>query len=190
MNGSMQHLDNGRWRVRWRDPDGRNRSRTFDQDTDATKWLGYVRHKTSVDQLPLPATATVGQWAGQWLQGKRSTVRAGTWIDYESTVRNHLPSSWHGVALDAVARSTAQRVISGIAAAGKPSQARKTRAVLGSMFNDAVAEGLCRANPFARVRVPSNGSGHRSGVGLGVRSARVRRMCGGSRRRRRRGLRR
>ena len=156
MNGFITKLDNGRWRVRWRDYDGTNRSRTFDTKPDASGWLAFVRHKTSMQEMPLRSTMTVGDWVEVWLATKAATVRESTWVDYEAITRLHLPNSWRDRRVDAIGRPSAQKVVSGVAAHGSVGRARKVRAVLGSCFADALAEGLTDANPFARVAMPKS----------------------------------
>lgn len=153
MNGSMNYLANGRWRVRWRDPDGRSRSRTFDQKTDAQSWMTFARHKTATQELPLPPKVTVGEWVDQWMERKEATLRPSTYIDYVSIFRNHLPQSWRDRSIDSIMRSAAQRLISKLVADGKAGRARKVRAVFSGCFSEAVAEGLSTRNPFAKVAI-------------------------------------
>ena len=153
MNGSMNHLANGRWRVRWRDPDGRSRSRTFDEKRDAKSWLTFVRHKTATQELPPPPTVKVDDWVDQWMDRKQATVRPSTYIDYQSIVRNHLPHAWLDHPVASITRDAAQRLISGLVADGKAGRARKVRAVFSGCFSEAVAEGLSRRNPFTKVSI-------------------------------------
>jgi integrase len=153
MNGSMNHLANGRWRVRWRDPDGRSRSRTFDEKQDARSWLALVRHKTATQELPLPPKVTVGEWVDQWLERKEATLRPSTYIDYVSIFRNHLPNAWRDRPVGSITRSGAQQLIIRLVADGKAGRARKVRAVFSCCFSEAVAEGLSPRNPFSKVAI-------------------------------------
>ncbi len=68
---SVDRLDSGRWQARWRDPDDRQRKRTFPRKIDA------LRHLTGVESRLLDGTyvdasrsrVTVGAWAEQWIAG-------------------------------------------------------------------------------------------------------------------------
>ena len=42
MSGFVEKRTTGRWRARYRGPDGRERSKTFDRRVDADRWLAGV----------------------------------------------------------------------------------------------------------------------------------------------------
>lgn len=63
---SIDKLDNGRWRARFRDPAGRSRSRTFGRKADAERFLA--------------ATAT-DMHRGDWVDPKLRRARFDEWAD-------------------------------------------------------------------------------------------------------------
>jgi hypothetical protein len=104
-NGFTTKLPNGRWRVRWRDPDGANRSRTFDKKGEAEKWLAQVRAKTALATLPFPTQAnaiTLGEFAGHWWERKRPTIRTKTAVVYDTALRLHIPPALLAKKLDQI----------------------------------------------------------------------------------------
>ena len=91
--GPVAHVEkrgSGRWRARYRDPDNRERSRTFARRVDAERWLTSVEHaKLSGAYIdPALGRVTFGRWAEEWLAtpGKRPSA----WARDESILRNHL----------------------------------------------------------------------------------------------------
>ena len=89
----MAHVEKrgaGRWRARYRDPDGRERSRSFARRIDAERWLTSVEHAKLSDGYVDPANGRVrfDEWAAEWLEapGKRPSAFARD----ETIVRVHL----------------------------------------------------------------------------------------------------
>lgn len=154
-NGFTKKLGNGRWRVRWRDPDGANRSRTFDKKAEADQWLAQVRRDTALGSLPLPRatrTITLGEFAGQWWERKRPTLRTKTAVVYDTALRLHLPTNLLSTELGRVKPRDLEQALAGLS---KPT-AQKVRQVLSQVFAEAVRYELCDRNPAALVRVASN----------------------------------
>lgn len=152
MNGFSTKLGNGRYRVRWRDPAGRNRSRTFDTRADGQRFLSVVRHATAFN-IPLAtpegfARDTLRDIADQWWERKRSSIRPRTAVVYGTALR-HLPDLMLGTEL----RSIKPRDVESLLASLPVPTARKVRTVLYQMFNDAVRYELCERNPVLNARV-------------------------------------
>src|SRR5215207_6001558 len=72
MSGFVEKRANGRWRARYRGPDGRERSKTFDRRVDADRWVAGVSFAIARGEWTDPARArvTVGDWSRQWLTAK------------------------------------------------------------------------------------------------------------------------
>ena len=68
--GSIRQAPSGRWQARYRDPNGRLRSRTFPTKTEARRFL----ERTGADQQrgewidPSLGRVTFGEWADAWAQ--------------------------------------------------------------------------------------------------------------------------
>jgi integrase len=154
MNGSMYKLPKGRYRIRWRDPGGRERSKTLDDRTQARQWLGHVRHRTSIGELPLPQSKTFDEFLEVWWPRKAAELRPTTRAAYEGILRLHLPEEMRTRALRSVTPSDIQSVLRRLADRGHFAQARKARAVMHVLFEDAARDGLAGLNPVAHARVP------------------------------------
>lgn len=61
-----------RWYARYRDPNGRQLSRSFDRKADAERFLTGVESSKLTGSYVDPALArlTVGEWAAQWFDGQ------------------------------------------------------------------------------------------------------------------------
>ncbi len=71
----MAHIEKRgpkRWRARYTDPDGRERSQTFERKIDAERFLTSVTSSVAAGDWVDPARGrlTVGEWAGRWLAGR------------------------------------------------------------------------------------------------------------------------
>ena len=80
-----------RWRARYRAPDGRERSRTFDRKVDATRFLATVEGNKLRGEWVDPALGkvTFADWSERWLATTvhlKPKTRAG----YESLLRTHV----------------------------------------------------------------------------------------------------
>lgn len=80
MSGFVEKRSTGRWRARYRGPDGRERSKTFDRRVDADRWLAGVSFAMARGEWTDPARArvTVGDWSRQWLTAKAHSLKATT----------------------------------------------------------------------------------------------------------------
>lgn len=93
----------GRWRARFRGPDGRERARHFDRKVDAERWarteVGRIDQGSWTD--PARGKLTITEYSQEWLQGK-VRIRASTRLMYDSVLRNQILPTWGNTRLDAV----------------------------------------------------------------------------------------
>jgi hypothetical protein len=63
--GQRMWASRERWRARYRGPDGRERSKTFDRRVDADRWLAGVSFAIARGEWTDPARArvTLGDWS-------------------------------------------------------------------------------------------------------------------------------
>jgi len=147
MNGSIYDLDNGRVRVRWRDLDDRNRSRTFDERREAQQWLAKVRYLTSIYETPEIPSLTVKEFVDEWLPLKSKELRPRSAADYEQILRLHVLPVIGGRLIRSVSALDVIRLLD--AAVRSP---RKIRLTMSLVFNAAIMVGLIDSNPVAGVR--------------------------------------
>jgi integrase len=152
----MAHIERrgqGRWRARWRDPDGRERSKTFPRKQDAERFLVQVESSKQrgayVD--PQRARVTVGDWADGWLAAQ-ADLAPKTRERYDGIIRKHIRPRWGTVQLASVTHAEVQRWLTGLDLA--PASVRKTHRVLSMVLAYAVKDGRLAANPAAGVSLP------------------------------------
>lgn len=152
-----------RWYVRYRDPEGRQRTKTFDRKThkdgepSADDFLATV----SADVLrgtyvaPEAAKVTVAQWCEQWLEGyseRRSTVRQAQ-VHLKLIVEH-----FGGMPLSAVRASDVKRWVSKLKREGRaPSYVYALHSRLAQLMTDAVHDGIIPRSPCSRRTSPPQG---------------------------------
>lgn len=152
---SIQKRPDGKWRVRWRDPDGREHSRHFVRKVDAE------RHRTTVNADMLRGAyvdpddqTTVSQYARRWLAGRAVGDRTGTRL--ASLVSNHVDATeLGGRRLAAVRPSEAQAWVADRARVLAPSTLRKVVSTVRSIYAAAVLDRLVAASPMTRLSLPT-----------------------------------
>jgi hypothetical protein len=67
---SIDRHPGGRWRARWRTPDGRSRSQVFDRKVDAERLLTSIEHSKLTGGYVDAAAGkvTVGEYWADWAQ--------------------------------------------------------------------------------------------------------------------------
>ena len=111
--------ERGRWKARYRAPDGRTRSKTFDRKTDAQKWLraelGRRDRREWVD--PAMSKTTFADWLPRW-EATRGNLAASTLAMQTSLLGNHV-EPWFGPwPLGAVTPTDMQAFIADLASQG------------------------------------------------------------------------
>ena len=89
----MAHIEKrgaGRWRARYRDPGGTERSRTFDRKLDAERWLTSIENSklTGAYIDPAAGRVTFRAYAEDWR--KVQPHRPNTAINVEQDLRLHV----------------------------------------------------------------------------------------------------
>src|SRR5918999_1583972 len=88
------------YQVRWRDPAGRQRPKSFKRKSDAKQFANRVevekQRGTYVD--PQLGKLLFADWAHEWLQTKMN-LRASSWTRDESYLRNHVMPTFGNIAL-------------------------------------------------------------------------------------------
>src|SRR4051794_38879807 len=102
-NYNVARRPDGRWRARYRAPDGKERSKHFDRKADAERWArGEVAKVDRGDWTdPTSGKVSVGEYGHQWLASKVK-IKPSTYTTYESLLRQHVEPTWGSVALAGV----------------------------------------------------------------------------------------
>jgi integrase len=141
------------WRAHWRDPDGRQRNRSFNRKVDATRFLTGIEQSKNLGSYidPGRALVTVGTVADQWIAGKIN-LKPTTRARYESALTVHVRPRWGSVPLAKVGHGDIQAWLAQLAAAGQSGASiRKSHGVLLGILTLAVKDRRIPSNPALGV---------------------------------------
>lgn len=146
----------GRWRARYRDKAGKERSRHFKRKVDAQRWLDEVTTAVTTGMYVDPGRSriTVSDWSRRWLETKVD-LKPSTKARYAGLLRVNVLPHWRDVRLadvthEGVAAWVAELSASGLAAA----TVRQAHRVLSLTFSLAVRDGRLARNPADHVPLP------------------------------------
>jgi integrase len=155
--GYIDRRPSGRWRARYRDPEGRERSQTFDRKGDADRFLQRNGADLQRGEWIDPALRRVlfAEWADQWWQ-TTARLRPSTRRGYWQILQNHvLPEFGHRTlaSLDFmdVERFVATKLADGTLG---PKKTRDCVSVISLVIQAAIRSGARRDNPAAGHHVP------------------------------------
>lgn len=146
-----------RWRARWVDPAGQERTKAFPRKVDAQHHVDRVTTQltTSTYVDPKAGRLTVGGAVQRYLEGFQG--KAKTLDGYQSVARSRILPRWESVPIDAVLTSDIAAWLNGLQQ-GEDSvsaaRARQAGLILRSALDRAVDDRLLAVNPAARVKLP------------------------------------
>lgn len=145
-----------RWRARWIEPNGTERSKTFRTKGDAELYLDrtMVNVADGMYVAPNAGAITVGAWADLWLATKshrKATTRAG----YESIVRTKIKPKWGDTSLNRVQHQDVQEWVSKMAKTQSASRTRQAAGVLSQVLAYAVRARKIAFNPVTGIDLPT-----------------------------------
>jgi len=154
--GHVQKRDHGKWRARYRDPAGNERSKTFTTQRDARAWVSEVEHQLAtgdwVDRRQ--SRRTVEQWSVEWL-ATSPNIGPKTRVGYESILKHHVLPHLGSWPVGAVDRGSIKRWVADLTGAGvSASRVRSAVTVLRGALDTAVDAGALGANPAVRLKLP------------------------------------
>lgn len=159
---SITKTEAGRWRVRFRAPDGGSRTRTFDRKLDAERFRAEVEHAQHVGMFVDPALGrrTFGDYSTSWLATK-ADLRPRTKINVEGRLRNHIEPVFGEVPL---ARIRPEHVRAFVASLTDdkglaPATVKATYLVLAQVLATAEVDGLIGRTPCIGIRLPRDTGG-------------------------------
>jgi len=147
-----------RWRVRWRLPDGRHRSRSFDRRSDAARYARDLESRGEQGESLDPARGriTVGEWGTGWLATMRPPItKPKTYATYESLMRTKIMPRWGGTPLNAVTNADVRGWIADLGADSlSPSTIRKAYFLFAEVMEAAVVDDRLTRNRARDVKLP------------------------------------
>ncbi|WAX56602.1 site-specific integrase [Jatrophihabitans cynanchi] len=146
-----------RWRARYVDDTGTERSQAFERKVDAQRWLDAVTASLIRGDHVTPRSArmTVGEWADTWLAGY--SRRASTIRQAEVHIKV-IKATFGRVPLSAVKPSDVKHWTKTLKVAGRSdSYVYALHSRLSQLFSDAVHDGIMPRNPCSRRTSPGTG---------------------------------
>ncbi|MEO9322088.1 site-specific integrase [Nocardioides sp. C4-1] len=151
MPGSIAKRDNGKWRARYRDDNGREHSRHFDRKVDAQRWLDEITTSVVRGSYVDPRADGVtfdefyAEWSARQIWVHRTRVSADNAV---STVQfGHLPMS-------SIRRSHVETWVKAMTTTLAPTTIKTRYVIIRSVFRAAVLERVISDDPSVGVTLP------------------------------------
>lgn len=154
--GFVEKRGERRWRARYRDSEGKERSRTFDTRGEASEFLKLVVADIARGEWidPRATRTAVSSVAAMWLSSKVD-LKPKTLAGYESMLNARILPRWGTVAVADVSRKAVQDWVGQLIDDGlSASLIRQCKILFSGVMAMAVDERLIRENPVAKVKVP------------------------------------
>jgi integrase len=145
-----------RWRARYRGPDGRERSKTFERRVDAERWLvGQEAGKlTGAWVDPALGRMTFAEWADRW-ETTTVDLRPTTRALNLGVLRNYLLPRFGSWPLARITTADVKAMIAEESAGSLSASAvRRHAIILGTILGAAVQDGRIARNPVRGVKLP------------------------------------
>lgn len=118
--GYTQKLATGKWRARWRAPDGTLRSKTFARERDAVR---HLRHQEVAVDLGEYIDGRAGkipfaEWTEHYQTLARRRVARKTYARDLTLLRNYVLPRWGGIPLNRIRKEDVERWVADLAAEG------------------------------------------------------------------------
>jgi integrase len=145
-----------RWRARYRGPDGRIRSRSFDRKVDADRWL--IARLGSIDRgdwiAPEAGDIPLSEAAADWLSGL--DIKPKTRAGYESLLRSRVLPVFGDLPVNRITPAMVRNWIADMSAEGlSASRIKQAKQVLAAPLELAVVDGIIARSPTSGVKVPT-----------------------------------
>lgn len=147
--------DRTRWYVRYRDPSGEQRTKTFDRRIDAERYIITIESAKLTGSYVDPARSriTAGEWADRWVAGQ-AHLKPTTRERYAGIVRKHIIPRWGTTRLADITHADVQSWVTRVARDVEPATVRKIHRVLSLILTLAVKDGRLVRNPAADINLP------------------------------------
>jgi integrase len=158
--GSITKESNGKWRARYRNPEGRSRSRNFDRKVDAEHFLTSVDNSKLTGAYVDPAAGriTFKNYAERWRSSQ--VHRKGTESQVETNLRLHVYPRIGHRGIGAIRHGEIQNLIKSMIDGSDngrplaPSTVKTIHTWVGSIFSAAVSDRVIPISPCHGVRLP------------------------------------
>ena len=156
LRGKKQGQGRPRWRARYRDPSGRERSKSFARKMDAERFLVSVEDAKLRGAYVDPAAGRVpfAEWAERWFN-TTAALRHTTRRDYRKLLDQQVLPAFAGDSLAGIDALAVREWVADLVAGGLSARrARKAHAVLSQVLASAVEGGRLTRNVAAGIKLP------------------------------------
>jgi integrase len=156
LRGKKQGRGRPRWRARYRDPAGRERSKSFARKIDAERFLVSVEDAKLRGAYVDPAAGRVAfsEWA-EWWERTTVSLRPNTRKDYRTLLKNQVLPAFGGTTLVAIDALAVREWVAELVAGGlSAKRARKAHQVLSQILASAVDGGRLPRNVAEGIKLP------------------------------------
>ena len=151
----IQKRSNGKYRVRYRDPQNQERSKTFDRKSDAEKFRADVASRINRGNWVAPERERLplGHFAELWLRS--ADVKPSTKANYESILSRWIIPEFGETPINAIQWSTLETFKAQLLEQGlTPKTTRNILNVISPILTTAVRDGVIHHNPAREVTKP------------------------------------
>jgi integrase len=144
------------WEVRYRDPQRRDRSKTFRTRAEAEAFADAVTTDIGRGHFldPRLGKKTFGEWADEWLEAREPEIKPTTLMSYRGLLDVHLVPSFGRTPMSRIRPLDVQRFLAKMADSGlSRSRLRQARQLLSAILNAAVDNGYIGRNPVPHDRL-------------------------------------
>jgi integrase len=166
---SVKKREDGKWRARYRDPDGRERAKHFDRRVDAERWLDQMRGQLAAGAWVDPSLGrtTFGEWAQQW-HATQPHHRPSTRQQIDSHLRNHLLPAFGTRPIASIRPTEIRSFVADLSTKLAPTTTETVYRWLSAIFSSAVEDGMIRQSPCRSVKLPDKHQRDRRVVPISV----------------------
>jgi integrase len=145
--------------VRYRTPNGQQRSKQFARKVDATRFANTTEADISRGDFvdPKAGTITLTDWWAEWYPTVSVRLAANTRDRDQRTFRNHVEPTFGATPLGRIDHMDVARWVTQLAERQAPATAVKCHQVLRRSLQGAVRAGRLRHNPADGVKLPKVG---------------------------------
>lgn len=140
-----------RWRVRWVDENGQQKSKSFNRQKLASEYLINLEHSMKQGIYVTPSKTTVGQFLDEWFSIHKKKIEYNTVIGYEYNIK-HAKEHIGNISLQSLKASDIEKMYGNLNLSGKSKQYIHT--TINTALKYAVKNKLISHNPCDIVDRP------------------------------------
>jgi integrase len=150
-----KHEDGGGYQVRYRDPNGRARAKSFKRKVDASRFAQAVEaDKARGNWLdPRLARVTFRRYVEEW-RPSITNLKPSTKAGYESLLRTHILPAFGDTALGKITPKDIRAFIGKIESRLSPARVRQAYRLLSMILKSAVESDYISKSPCVGIRLP------------------------------------